>query len=422
VTFEISDLRGREVLDSRGRPTVEARCALAGGGVGRASVPSGASTGAAEALDRRDGGARYRGLGCRAAAASVSGEIRKALVGRGWDQAGLDAALGELDGTPAKGRLGANAILAVSLAFARACAAERGVALWRHLADVAGEEPVALPRPTINLLSGGKHAGGQVEVQDVLVVAASAASVDDALAVTAEVYACAAELARERYDARPLTADEGGLAPEVPHAEAMLELAVSAIERAGLSPGPDVALAVDVAASHFREGAGYRLGGSLLSTAAMIDRVAGWLDSYPIVSVEDGLAQDDWEGWPELRRRVGGRALVLGDDLLCTHAALVARAVAAGAADALLLKVNQVGTLSEADAARRAARAAGWAVTVSARSGETEDDWVADLAVGWSGDQLKVGSITQSERLAKWNRLLEIEADTGLPVVAWPRS
>ena len=420
MTWEVSDLRGREVLDSRGRPTVEARCALAGGGRGRASVPSGASTGSAEALDRRDGGRRYGGLGCRAAAASVGGEIRDALAGRAWDQAGLDAALVELDGTPSRGRLGANAILGASLAFARACADERGVPLWRHLADVAGEEPTALPRPTINLLSGGKHAGGQVEVQDVLVVPASARTVDEALATTYAVYAAAAELARERYGARPLTADEGGLAPEVPDAEAMLELAVAAIERAGLAPGADVALAVDVAASHFREGEGYRVGNALLSTRAMVERVAGWLDSYPLVSVEDGLAEDDWDGWPALRARLGGRALVLGDDLLCTQAALVARAVEAGAADALLLKVNQVGTLSEADRARRLARESGWAVTVSARSGETEDDWLADLAVGWSGDQLKVGSITQSERLAKWNRLLEIEADTGLPLVAWP--
>jgi enolase len=416
----VADVRGREVLDSRGRPTVEARCVLAGGAAGRASVPSGASTGAAEAVDRRDGGPRYRGLGCRQAAAAVGGEIRDALAARAWDQRGLDSALVELDATPGKARLGANAILAVSLAFARASAAERGVELWRHFADVAGEAPATLPRPTINLLSGGKHAGGQVEVQDVLVVPASAATVDEALATTFEVYACAAELARERYGARALTADEGGLAPEVPDAEAMLDLAVAAVERAGLRPGGDVALAVDVAASHFREGDGYRVGARLLPSTEMIERVVRWLDAYPIVSVEDALAEDDWAGWAELRRRVGGRALVLGDDLLCTNPALIARAVSEEAADALLLKVNQIGTLTEAGEARALARRAGWAVTVSARSGETEDAWLADLAVGWSGDQLKVGSITQSERLAKWNRLLEIEAESGLPMVAWP--
>jgi enolase len=236
------------------------------------------------------------------------------------------------------------------------------------------------------------------------------------------VYQAAAELARHTYGMRPLTADEGGLAPAFPSAEAMLDDAVAAIRAAGMEPGRDMALAVDVAASHFYRDGHYHLGDAALDSPAMIERLLGWLDHYPIVSVEDGLAEDDWAHWPALRARIGGRALLLGDDLLCTNPARIARAVEARAADALLLKVNQVGTLSEAATACRLARAAGWRVTVSARSGETEDNWLADLATGWAGDQIKVGSITQSERLAKYNRLLEIEAATGWPLAPLPSS
>ena len=418
----VAGLSGLEILDSRGRPTVRASCALASGAVGTASVPSGASTGRAEALELRDGDPRrYRGLGCRRAVGNIEGELARALTGRSFeDQRALDEALVALDGTPDKSRLGANAVLAVSLAFARAVAAERGVALYRHFADLLGQPLRTLPRPTINLFSGGKHAGGQVAIQDVLVVPASARTVDDALAATFAVYQAAIDLTARKYGARPLTADEGGLAPPFPSAEAMLDDAVEAIGAAGLAPGRDVALAVDVAASHFYRDGRYYLGEEALDGAGMIERLARWLDRYPIVSLEDGLAEEDWAHWPRLRARVGDRALVLGDDLLCTNPRRIERAVGLDAASALLLKVNQIGTLTEAAEAYRLARAAGWRVTVSARSGETEDDWLADLAVGWGGDQLKVGSITQSERLAKYNRLLAIEAETGLPLVAWP--
>lgn len=413
----IQSLDGLEILDSRGRPTVRATCTLASGAVGVASVPSGASTGAAEALELRDGDpSRYRGLGCRKAVGHIRGEIAAALVGQEiTDQHSLDRALIELDGTPNKARLGANALLAVSLAFARAVAAEQGVHLYQHFAAIHTPGSVAhnLPRPTINLFSGGKHAGGQVPIQDVLVVP-RAATVDEALAVTYAVYQAAAELCLEKYGMRALTADEGGLAPPFPDAEAMLGDAVAAIERAGYTPGRDVALAIDVASSHFYSDGRYHLGGDPLDSAGMIRHLAGWLERYPIVSVEDGLAEEDWANWPALRGAIGGRALVLGDDFLCTNPARIRRAIDAGAADALLLKVNQIGTLSEAAEASRMAQAAGWHVTVSARSGETEDDWLTDLAVGWSGDHLKVGSITQSERLAKYNRLLAIEAESNL--------
>ena len=418
---KIRRLRGLEILDSRGRPTVKATCALEGGATASASVPSGASTGAAEALELRDGDAnRYGGLGCRKAAANVSDTFNDALSGRSFSQQDLDRAMVELDGTDNKSHLGANAILAVSLAFARAAAFERGVELYGYFADMLGRTPDALPRPTINLFSGGKHAGGQVPIQDTLVIPLAATTMDEALTTTYAVYQAAARLSRERYGTRPLTADEGGLAPPFAGAEEMLGAAMDAIGLAGFEPGRDVALTLDVASSHFYRNGGYYLLGEPLDASGMIERVSAWLDRYPIVSVEDGLSEGDWENWPKLRERVSGRALTLGDDLLCTNPGRIRRAVKAGAADALLLKVNQVGTLTEAAEALELARDAGWAVTVSARSGETEDDWLADLAVGWCGDQVKIGSITQSERLAKYNRLLEIEAGTGLPLADLP--
>jgi enolase len=419
----IRRLRAREILDSRGKPTVSVTCELDGGAVATASVPSGASTGAAEAHELRDGDPkRYRGQGCRRAVANVNETIADALRGVDLpDQAALDRALLELDGTPNKSRLGANAVLAVSIAFARAVAAERGVPLYRHFAEIAGRGADSLPRLTVNLFSGGKHGGGQVPIQDVLVVPASARTVDDALAMTYAVYQSAADRVLSRYGMRALTADEGGLAPQFPSVEAMFEDALAAIASAGLTPGRDVSLAIDVAASHFYRGdRRYHLFHEALDGGRMIERVAGWVRDYPIVSVEDGLAEDDWEHWPALRQAVGGKALVLGDDFLCTNPQRIRRAVETGSADALLLKVNQIGTLTEAAEALRLARDAGWRVTVSARSGETEDNWLADLAVGWGGDQIKVGSITQSERLAKYNRLLEIEGETGWGVARWP--
>ena len=419
----IRALSAWEILDSRGRPTVKACCELEGGACSTASVPSGASTGRAEAYELRDNDpARYNGLGCRRAAANVETEIARALVGCAFgDQRELDAALVALDGTANKSRLGANALLAVSIAFARAHAAQLGLPLYRHFADLVDRPLRTLPRLTINLFSGGKHAGGQVAIQDVLIVPVAARTIDEGLAAVYAVYQAAAALSAERYHARALTADEGGLAPPFEGVEAMLETAVAAIERAGLVPGRDVALAVDVASSHFYRAGCYELDGAELSAEQMIDRIVQWVARYPIISVEDGLAEDDWEHWPPLRSALTARALTLGDDLLCTNPERIERAVAAQAADALLLKVNQIGTLSEAAHAYALARDAGWRVTVSARSGETEDHWLADLAVGWGGDQIKVGSVTHSERLAKYNRLLEIERETRFAVTAWPK-
>jgi enolase len=416
---EIASLRALEILDSRGRPTVLATCTLASGARASASVPSGASTGTAEALELRDRDPkRYRGLGCRTAVANVNGALNDALIGQEFDQESLDQAMLALDGTPNKSKLGANAILAVSLAFARAVAVEQGISLYRHFAELyaPGQAIATLPRPTVNLFSGGKHAGGQVSIQDVLIVPVSAQTIDESMAMVYAVYQAAADLCHDRYGMRALVADEGGLAPDFPSIEAMLDDAVRAIEAAGYRPGEDVALCLDIASSHFYENGGYRLADRPLGAAEMIDTLGGWLDRYPVVSIEDGLAEDDWESWPLLKSRVAGRAFVLGDDLLTTNPTRIRKAIDLDAANALLLKVNQIGTLTEAAEACRLARAAGWHITISARSGETEDDWLSDLATGWGGNHLKVGSITRSERLAKWNRLLAIESELGLPV------
>ncbi len=420
--FVIERLTAAEILDSRGRPTVLADCALRGGARASASVPSGASTGAFEALELRDGDPRrYGGLGCRKAVAHVNGEIHDALAGRSLaDQAELDGALLALDGAPNKSRLGANAILAVSVAFARACALDLGVPLYRHFANMLGVVPDALPRLTINLFSGGKHAGRQVAIQDVLMAPAAAAGVDESLAVAYDVYQAAAAIILKRYGMRLLTADEGGLAPPCRSSGELIETAQEAIVAAGYRPGAGVALALDVAASHFHAAGRYQLDGVSLTGAAMIERLTRWVDRYHIVSVEDGLAEEDWEGWPRLCQALEHRALVLGDDLLCTNPARIRRAIAARACNALLLKPNQVGTLTEAAEACRLAQDAGWQVTVSVRSGETEDHWAADLAVGWRAHHFKPGSITQSERLAKYNRLLAIERETGWRVAPWP--
>lgn len=408
---KIESLSAVEILDSRGRPTVLASCRLMDGSAATASLPSGASTGAAEALELRDGDPqRYAGLGCLKAVANIKGDINRALAGRQFEsQAALDQALLALDGTSNKARLGANAILGVSLAFCRAQATQRGLALYEHLAQLANETP-RLPRSMINLFSGGAHGGGQVAIQDVQLVVLAADSIRRTLEVVSDVFRAAADLTAERYGARLLTADEGGLAPPFESSEIMLRSAVESIERAGYQPGSEVALTLDVAASQFYSSAGYQLDGALRSREAMIDAIERWCAAYPIISVEDGLQEADWAGWRQLAQRLPGRVMLLGDDLLCTQVERIQRAIDLKAADSLLLKVNQVGTLTEALAALKLARGAGWRVVVSARSGETEDDWLADLAAGWAGDYIKVGSITQSERLAKYNRLLALEA------------
>lgn len=405
-----------EILDSRGRPTVAAAVGLGDGTLATVSVPSGASTGRAEAKEIRDGGTRFRGLGCQQVVSNIRGPIAAALKNESFaDQERLDTRLLELDGTKDKSGLGANAILAVSLAFARAAAAHQHLELFEYFASLLSSVSPRLPGLTINLFSGGKHAFGQVAIQDVLIVPRSGSSIAERLAQMYDIYQQAAAIIRERYSTPALTADEGGLAPPFANCSEMLETAVEAIQGAGYEPGHQVALAVDLAASHFIAPDGrYQLDERALSPSELIETVGSWARRYPLVSVEDGLAEEDWDHWPALCQHLGEQCLTLADDLTCTNPVRIRRAIDQRAANALLLKVNQIGTLTEAKLSYELARTAGWQVSISARSGETEDNWLADLAVGWAGDFIKVGSITQSERLAKYNRLLQIEHDHSL--------
>jgi enolase len=411
--IKIKTVDAWEILDSRGRPTIAAALTLDDDTSAVVSVPSGASTGRAEAKELRDGEKRFRGLGCHQAVTNVRERIAASLKNESFDsQDELDRRLLELDGTSDKSRLGANAVLAVSLAFARAAAARQDLELFEYFASLLPSSSPLLPGLTINLFSGGKHAFGQVAIQDVLIAPQSGSSISGRLAQMYDIYQEAAAIVRKRYAAPALTADEGGLAPPFANSSEMLETAAEAVNAAGYQLGSEVTLAVDAAASHFvAAGGNYRLDDQVLSPSELIDTVCSWAERYPLVSVEDGLAEEDWTHWPVLRQKLGDRCLTLADDLTCTNPARIQRAIDTGAANALLLKVNQIGTLTEAREAYLLARSAGWRVSISARSGETEDNWLADLAVGWAGDFIKVGSITQSERLAKYNRLLQIEHD-----------
>lgn len=412
VSTRIASLRAWEALDSRGTPTVGCEVRLEGGARGVAIVPSGASRGSHEALELRDGGERYGGLGVRRAVASVSEVLAPALAGLdAADQEGLDAALRDLDGSPNLSRLGANAVLAVSLAAASAAAQAAGTPLYRRL---AGDGPPLVPLPMVNILSGRAH-GGALDLQDFLVVPVGAGSFGEALEWAWRVRRATAELVAERGLPAALVADEGGLGPPLASNREALELLAAGIERARLKPGDEAAVAIDVAATHLLDGSRYRLRteGRLLDRRELVAELASWCDSHPVVSLEDPLAEDDWEGWSEATRVLGGRIQLLGDDLFATDVGRLGKAVAAGVANAILLKPNQVGTLSGARAALDAAREAGYATVLSARSGDTEDAWLADVAVGWRAGQIKVGSLTRSERNAKWNRLLAIEAELG---------
>lgn len=413
---EIKKISAIEILDSRGRPTIKAYCELDNGPSAAASVPSGASTGAAEAHELRDANGRFNGMGCLKAVHNINQEINQSLKGKKINsQSDLDQHLMQLDGTPNKSNLGANAILAVSMAFARANAVYQNLSLYRYFSTLAAKTLNFLPRPTINLFSGGKHAGGQVQVQDLLIVPTQD-SIMGVLECAYSVYQSAAKLCMEKYGMRSLTADEGGLAPPFKTVDSMFENAIESIENAGFVAGKDVFLAVDVAASQFYRNGKYHLGDQVLNSREMISTLSEWVSKYPIVSLEDGLAEDDWDHWPMLKQKVGDLCVVLGDDFLCTNPERIEKAIETDAANALLLKVNQIGTITEALGALKLAKNSEWQVTISARSGETEDHWLADLAVGWQGDYIKIGSITQSERLAKYNRLLEIEQEVGVGV------
>jgi len=413
----ITDITAREILDSRGNPTVEAEVRLEGGAVGVAAVPSGASTGQHEAVEIRDGDpSRYGGKGVLHAVGHVNGEIRNALTGSdATDQAGLDRRLIDLDGTPNKSRLGANAILSVSMASARAAAAHLGIPLYRHLGS---DDVCMLPVPMMNILNGGAHADNSVDIQEFMVVPVGAATFAEGLRAGAEVFhALRRRLSSEGHSTA--VGDEGGVAPDLSSDREAMDVIMEAIRDAGYEPGREVALALDSAAtelfdpasgSYVFEGSGERVA---LTSEALVDMYAGWLDAYPIVSLEDGLGEDDWEGWRQMTERLGDRVQIVGDDLFVTNVERLRRGIDGGVANSILIKLNQIGTVTETLDAIEMARNAGYASVISHRSGETEDTFIADLAVATAAGQIKTGSACRSERVAKYNRLLRIEQELG---------
>jgi len=412
---EIVGIAGREILDSRGNPTVEADVHLASGGAGSAAVPSGASTGQHEAVELRDGDAsRYGGKGVTGAVAHVNGEIRDALLGaEALEQARIDDAMIELDGTENKGRLGANAILAVSMATARAAADELGLPLYRYLGDPLS---AVLPVPMLNILNGGAHANNSVDIQEFMVVPVGADTFAEGLRAGTEVF----HALKKMLAAKGLTTavgDEGGVAPDLASNEEALELVLAAVQEAGYAPGEEMAIALDSAATElYVEGSGvYNLEGEGRECTAgdLIDLYESWLDRFPIVSIEDGLSEDDWDGWAQLTERLGERVQLVGDDLFVTNTDRLARGIEEGIANSILIKLNQIGTVTETLETIAVADRAGYSSVISHRSGETEDTFIADLAVATRAGQIKTGSTCRSERVAKYNRLLRIEAFLG---------
>jgi enolase len=416
----ITRVHARQVLDSRGNPTVEAEVYCAGGRMGRAIVPSGASTGKHEAVELRDGDpAHYAGKGVRKAVANVCDVLGPRLLGMPASaQEDIDRRMIALDGTPNKSRLGANALLGVSLACAHAAAASRRVPLWQYL-DREGR--ATMPLPMVNLISGGLHAGDNLEFQDFLFLPIAARSYSEALEMTVAVYRTLAELLQAQGHEAVLVGDEGGFGPKLDTNDRAIELILDAYSKAGLEPGRDAALALDVASSHFYHDGHYRLHGKTLAATAMSDLLSSLAQHYPIYSVEDGMAEDDWDGWKLLTNAIGKRVQLIGDDLFVTNPQRLAIGVEGGVANSILIKVNQIGTLTETLQVIAQARAAGYRTIISARSGETEDSTIADLAVATGAAQIKIGSVARSERLAKYNQLLRIEEQMGVnaPFARW---
>jgi enolase len=409
-------VHARTILDSRGNPTVEVDIALSGGAVGRAAVPSGASTGTREALELRDGGRAFGGKGVTRAVANVNGEIAEAVRGRdAYDQRGLDHALIALDGTEGKARLGANAILGVSMAVARAAAADSGQSLWRYLNEsLAGDVEPQLPVPTMNVLNGGVHADNPVDFQEFMVAPVGAPSFAEAMRMGAEVYAQLKSTLRDRGLAAGV-GDEGGFAPALDSNVAPLELLVVAIEAAGYQPGGEVAICCDPAASEFFRNGRYELVGEGLSFSSeeMVEFWAVIPDRYPVLSLEDAMAEGDWDGWQRLTERLGDRLQLVGDDIFVTNASILREGIERGVANSILIKLNQIGTLSETLDTIALARDAGYRAVISHRSGETEDTFIADLTVATGVGQIKTGAPARSERVAKYNQLLRIEEELG---------
>jgi enolase len=417
----IIDIIGRQILDSRGNPTVEVDVTLEDGSFGRAAVPSGASTGAHEAVELRDGGAPYKGKGVTRAVDAVNGEIFEMLAGfDATEQLALDAAMIELDGTDNKSRIGANAILGVSLACAKAAANSCGLPLYRY---VGGTSARMLPVPMMNIINGGEHADNPIDIQEFMIMPTSAESIADAVRIGSEIFHT---LKKDLSDAGLSTAvgDEGGFAPNISSTRDALDFIMKAIENAGYKPGEDIHLALDAASTEFFADGIYTLKGegARLDSAGMVDYLAALVDGYPIISVEDGMAEDDWAGWKLLTERIGARCQLVGDDLFVTNSRRLAEGIEMGCANSILVKVNQIGTLSETIDAVEMAHRARYTSVMSHRSGETEDATIADLAVALNCGQIKTGSLSRSDRLAKYNQLIRIEEELGGAAVFAGRS
>jgi enolase len=419
--MKITKVQAREILDSRGNPTVEADVTLDDGAFGRAAVPSGASTGEREALELRDGDkSRYNGKGVRKAVAHVNGEIAAAVLNRHFDQRGLDEAMVRLDGTPTKGRLGANALLGVSMAALRADAASRRLPLYVHVAELYGSERFTLPVPMMNILNGGAHADSSVDFQEFMVMPVGAPSFAEALRIGAEIFHTLRGILKARGQSTGV-GDEGGFAPNLRSNREALEVVLEAVGNAGMKAGTDIFIALDVASSELWAGSGRyvfkKSGEPERSSEQMIRMYEEWLQQYPIISIEDGLAESDWEGWKALTQALGNRLQLVGDDVFVTNPEILKRGIAEGVGNALLVKLNQIGTVTETLDAVAMARDARYATIISHRSGETEDATIADLAVGTAAGQIKTGSASRTDRVCKYNQLLRIEEELGAQAV-----
>ena len=415
----IVDIVGREILDSRGNPTVECDVLLESGTMGRAAVPSGASTGSREAIELRDGDqARYLGKGVLKAVEHVNTEISEAVLGLdASEQAFLDRTLNDLDGTENKGRLGANATLAVSMAVARAAAEESGLPLYRYFGGMGGMQ---MPVPMMNVINGGAHANNSLDLQEFMIIPVGAPSFREALRYGAEVFHALKKILHDKGISTAV-GDEGGFAPSVENHEAAIQLILEAIDKAGYTAGTQIALGLDCAASEFYKDGHYVLAGEklTLSAANWTDMLATWVDKYPIISIEDGMHEGDWDGWAHLTERLGKRVQLVGDDLFVTNTKILKEGIDKGIANSILIKINQIGTLTETFAAIEMAKRAGYTAVISHRSGETEDSTIADIAVGTNAGQIKTGSLSRSDRMAKYNQLLRIEEDLG-DVASYP--
>lgn len=422
-SMTIQTIRSREILDSRGTPTIETDLSLTDGSFGRAAVPSGASTGKFEALELRDGDtSRYHGKGVQTAIRNVTETIAHELQGMdATDQSAIDRAMIELDGTDNKDRLGANSILSVSLAVARAAARSQHIPLYRHIQNLAGEAEPTLPIPMMNVVNGGEHADNALDVQEFMIMPVGAPTLSDAVRMGAEIFQSLKKILSGR-DLSTAVGDEGGFAPRLGSNEEGLSVLMDAIEASDYAPGDDVALALDAAASEFfdNQGRTYQFEGRSLDVNAMADVYRSWLDQFPLISLEDGLDQDDWENWKTLTEQLGDRLQLVGDDLFVTNPTRLKRGIDEGIANSILIKVNQIGTLTETLETIRMAKGAGYTTVISHRSGETEDTFIADLAVGTASGQIKTGSLSRSERTAKYNQLIRLEGEHELKLAPRP--